>query len=73
MHKHKLPEIVEKELAPFVSEQPTSKEQIITRIKEFSWHKNDIKQVLNYLFGMPIRAFYKGRDGHIYFDNFSIE
>lgn len=67
-----LPRTIEQEILPFVHEQPTSKEEIIEGMKQFCYTKKNFKVVMNYLFGVPIKSFYRGRDGKVYIDRFSI-
>lgn len=71
-NKMTIPRTIENEILPFVREQPTSKEEIITQMKEVAWMKKNFKVVMNYLFGVPIKSFYKGRDNRVYIDRFSI-
>jgi hypothetical protein len=76
-HTHKpttmtIPRTIENEILPFVHEQPTSKEEIITAMKEYCYSKRNFKTVMNFLFSLPFTSFYRGGDGRVYIDRFSI-
>lgn len=63
----KLPDDFQKEIANYLDEsQPTPKDELICRLLESSWHKANVRSILNYLFAIPAELFFKDGD-HVRF------
>lgn len=55
-----LPPDFEAEILPFIDEtSPTPKETLIIRLLESSWHKANVRSILNFLFGINATLFFK--------------
>jgi hypothetical protein len=63
LDRMQLPQDFQTEILPFLDEsEPTPKDALIVRLLEHGWEKRNIKSVLNYLFAVPARLFFKEGD-----------